>query len=382
MESILLKAVCISAIMGSAWTALSQNYYVVVGAFAADGNASEFKAYLPSGFADTSYTTSEQDNLLHLYVLRTSDKQSAITKTLMLKKQIESLNAMEASSPETKVKGAIAGGVEAPEEPLSTPEVLELGAASASGSSEPASTGSGIPPKPMGKYFKFRIESPDGELISARVHHVDLEHGRELASYAANTFVDLLRPGQNTRPMTFACGVFGYKEIYKRIDYSDPSSTDDEAYLDSNGTWVIPYKLERLEKGDVSIMYNVSFYKDAVIMRETSRKDLDELVSMMRANPYYEITIHSYCNGKKKREIIALGRDKHYFDAAGSVTLTASAKDLTTFRAEAVRSYLTEHGIDGRRIDIFSWGGNDMLVRSDSPNASINDRIEIEINRD
>jgi outer membrane protein OmpA-like peptidoglycan-associated protein len=145
---------------------------------------------------------------------------------------------------------------------------------------------------------------------------------------------------------------------------------------------VIPYKLERLEKGDVSYMYNVSFYKDAAIMRKPSQADLDELVKMMQSNPYYEITVHAYCNGRSKREIIAPGESKNYFDMDGSVKVKGNAKELTRLRAEAVRSYLVDHGINRDRIDIYSWGANDMLVRSDSPNASINDRIEIEITRD
>jgi outer membrane protein OmpA-like peptidoglycan-associated protein len=253
-------------------------------------------------------------------------------------------------------------------------------AASASSSGSAANAG-GAPPKPVGKYFKFKIESPEGNPLSAQVHHVDFEKGRELAAYDANAFVDLLRPGQSD-PMAVVCGIFGYKEIHKYIDYSDPSSTDEEAYVDAQGAWVIPYKLERLEEGDVSIMYNVSFYKDASIMRKLSQTDLDELVKMMHSNPYYEITIHAHCNGKNKREIIALGSNKNYFDVAGSIKVTGSAKDLTVFRAEAIRSYLVDHGVDVRRTKIFPWGGSDMLVKADSPYANLNDRIEIEIIRD
>jgi outer membrane protein OmpA-like peptidoglycan-associated protein len=59
-----------------------------------------------------------------------------------------------------------------------------------------------------------------------------------------------------------------------------------------------------------------------------------------------------------------------------------TAKQLTTFRAEAVRSYLIDHGIAANRATIFSWGGKDMLVKETSPAWNLNDRIEIEITRD
>lgn len=370
-----MKAACIAAILSSPWIARSQYYYVVVGAFAVDENASEFKGYLPAELLDTTKIVSQQNaNLLHLYVLKTSDKESAISKTLFLKKEIESFN----SPPVANVaNNAIVASAAAP----NAIPAMDDRAGSASGSE--ASPVSGMtPPKPVGKYFKFRVETPDGEPITASVHHVDLASERELGEYKTNTFVDLLRPGQTTAPMTIVCGLFGYKEIYKTVDYANPAATDNEAYVDTQGAWVIPYKLERLEKGDVSYMYNVSFYKDAAIMRKPSQADLDELVKMMQSNPYYEITVHAYCNGRSKREIIAPGESKNYFDLDGSVKVNGNAKELTRLRAEAVRSYLVDHGINRDRIDIYSWGANDMLVRSDSPNASINDRIEIEITRD
>jgi outer membrane protein OmpA-like peptidoglycan-associated protein len=389
MRSVIIRAACIAAILGSPWIASSQQYYVVVGAFAADENASEFKGYLPGQELDTSYTDSGKGNLLHFYVLKTSDKQSAISKTLKLKQEIDAWRSSGAAPAESQLEGRVSGWVATAPVPEQTSEVTAEGGATASEGSAAsgavsagAATAGKIPAPPVGKYFNFKIESPEGRPIPAQVHHVDFDNGLELAAYKANTFVDLLKPGHADEPMTVVCGLFGYKEIHKYIDYTNPSATDEEAFVDSQGVWVIPYKLERVEKGDVSVMYNVSFYKDAVVMRKKSKLDLDELVKMMHSNPYYEITIHAHCNGKSKREIIAPGPDRNYFDVAGSVKLTGSAKDLTMLRAEAIQSYLVDHGIDASRTNIFAWGGSDMLVKSNSPHANLNDRIEIEFTRD
>lgn len=363
-----------AAILSSSYTACSQHYYVVVGAFAAEENASELKTYLPDQLLDSSFIVPKNESLMHLYVLKTSDKEGAIARTLHLKNAIESWNTSAAPATNNKLEGVVSK-----EEPFTPETATSAGSASASAGAPNSGT---IPAKPVGKYFKFEIESPEGKAIPGKVHHVDLENGRELAAYNSDAFIDLLRPGQNSEPMTVVCGLFGYKEVFKHVNYADPSATDKDAYVDAHGAWVIPYKLERLEKGDVSVMYNVSFYKDAVVMRKPSQTDLDELVKMMHSNPYYEITIHAHCNGKNKREIIALGPEKNYFDVAGSVTLNGSAKDLTTLRAEAIRSYLVDHGVDPARTKIFSWGGSDMLVRGNSPESILNDRIEIEITRD
>jgi outer membrane protein OmpA-like peptidoglycan-associated protein len=384
MKLTILKAALVAAILSSPWTACSQHYYVVIGAFAAEENASEFKGYLPGQFRDTSYTLSDKENILHFYVLKTSDKESAIAKTLQLKKEIEDSETSDNGTVETRLQGSVFNNVVTETAvPVSNTDspAAEESPADASGSGSLASAGN-IPPKPVGKYFKFNIETPEGTSLPAVVHHVDFDNGREVAAYKSNMFVDLLQPGQNAKPMAVVCGLFGYKEIHKYIDYSDPSLTDEQAYVDTQGAWVIPYKLERVEKGDVSVMYNVSFYKDAAIMRKSSQVDLDELVNMMQSNPYYEITVHAHCNGKNKREIIALGKDRNYFDVSGSTTITGTARDLTALRAEAIRAYLMDHGIDGSRTKIFSWGGSDMLVKSTSPNATLNDRIEIEFTRD
>lgn len=388
MRLSLFRAACIAAILSSPWIACSQHYYVVVGAFAADEEASEFKGYLPGQEVDTSYSHSDNENLYHFYVLKTSDKESAISKTLHLKKEIDGWrsngNIMRAQ-PEGDLPGPVSLSPASGRSPGGADEAAsEEVPGSGAGGAVSASVGTAgkIPAPPVGKYFQFKIESPEGKPIPAKVHHVDFDEGRELAAYNANTFVDLLRPGQTDKPMAVVCGLFGYKEIHKYIDYSDPSATDEEAFIDDQGVWVIPYRLERVEEGDVSVMYNVSFYKDAAVMRKSSKVDLDELVKMMHSNPYYEITIHAHCNGKNRREIIAPGMDKNYFDVSGAIKMNGTAKDLTVLRAEAIRSYLQDHGIDPQRTKIFAWGGSDMLVKADSPDSAVNDRIEIEFTRD
>ncbi len=369
MRSIFIKAVCMTAILSSPLIAFSQQYYVVVGAFPADEGASERRGVVSDPMADTSaYTLSDTEDVLQFYLLKTSDKQSAIRKTLQLKSAFDSWSE---TSPSTS---GVAFSTLAAE---SAPET-----SSSAGASAVAANAGAVPPKPAGKYFKFKIESPEGQIVPGKIHHVDFDDGRELGTYNANTFVDLLRPAGSNEPMAMVFSRFGYKEVHKYVDYANPTKTDNDAYVDAQGVWVIPYRLERVESGDVSVMHNVSFYKDAALMGKSSQADLNELVAMMHKNPYYEITIHAHCNGKKKREVLALGPRKNYFDVDGSVRLRASARDLTALRAEAIRSYLVDHGIDQQRVNVFSWGGSDMLVREDSPGANVNDRIEIEFTRD
>ena len=129
-------------------------------------------------------------------------------------------------------------------------------------------------------------------------------------------------------------------------------------------------------------MYDVSFYKDAVVMLPRSQEELDELVNMMSGNAAYKIKIHGHANGTAKRKIIALGKNKNYFDISGSKQKNGTSKELSKERAEAVLDYLVKHGIVENRMEIMAWGGSNMLVSETSPSAKLNDRIEIEILED
>lgn len=178
--------------------------------------------------------------------------------------------------------------------------------------------------------------------------------------------------------MSVVCGIFGYKEEVKEVDYDNPGQTAG-ATQDEKGAWIIPFQLERLKRGDVSVMYHVSFYKDAVVMLPQSKVEIDELLSLMKGNPKYKIKIHGHCNGTNSRRIIALGDAKNYFDINGSNEISGSAKDLSRLRAEALQDYLVENGIEKNRTETYAWGAINMLVSEYSPSAKLNDRLEIEI---
>ncbi len=359
-----------------------KNYYVVVGAFSTEGNAKELTTHLPGTNTDTAYAMADdQENLVHLYVLRTVDKDVAAAKAAQLQKGIEESNGVASYGSVTmeglrddKSPGLIinsSAGYTAD----------DFMSASASRTSE---TGGGAmeaaPVKPAGRMFKFTITNPEGVEVPGKIHVVDFEHERDLASYQTSAYTSVLNPGRD-RDVAVVCGIFGYKQSEKHLDYANPGRIEG-AYRDMNGAWVIPYELERLEKGDVSVMYNVSFHKDADVMLPPSKADLDELVKMMNENSNYRITIHGHCNGKHDRKITAMGSDHNYFEPRGTSQFLGTDKQLTQFRANAVKNYLLEHGIPEKRIKTYAWGGRYMLVDPHHRFSKLNDRIEIEITKD
>ena len=389
-----------SLLSGSVF-AQAQQYYVVIGAFAKESNAKKFSGFARSRFFQATYEINPARNLFYVYVIKTEEKKEAVDQVLILQKEENfrdswvfrgSLGTLapentpvktpaksnpeviriEEKEPEKKDSVTISEPISDSTAIVSVPEVKEP---------EVKPANESTPRKAKGKFFKFTILSPAGEAIAGKVHQVDLKQGRDIASYNSNDYNDVLRPSNREEPMTIICGIFGYKEVTQLVDYANPSLTTG-ATQDENGIWTIPFTLERLKKGDVSVMYDVSFYKDAVVMLPRSQEELDELVNMMTSNANYKIKIHGHSNGTSKRKIIALGKVKNYFDVKGSKQKNGSSKELSKERAEAVQDYLIEHGIAKDHTEIMAWGGSNMLVSETSPSAKLNDRIEIEILED
>lgn len=395
MKPSLLKVIFLPLFLSLQFTyinAQTQQYYVVVGAFMKESNAKKFSGFSRSRFFQSTYELNTARELFYVYVLKTENKNEAFDQVRVLQKD-------EAFKDSWVFNGTLGTAtlpvVIAEPEPLPVPVPETVPADTATSMNvkevepeliapvviEETSTIEPVKPKRVvkGKLFKFDIRTPTGESFAGNVHHVDLQRGRDIASYSSSDYSNIPKP--TDEPMTLVCGIFGYKEITQIVDYNDPSLTEG-VILDQESAWVIPFKLERLKKGDVSVMYDVSFYKDAVIMLPRSQEELDELVSMMNSNPSYKIKVHGHTNGNNKRKIIALGKTRNYFEMQGSNQKNGSAKELSKQRAEAVSDYLIEHGIDKSRMEIMAWGGLNMLVGEGSSSAKLNDRVEIEILED
>lgn len=371
-----LKTACAAVVFSVLCTPVfsQKNYYLVIGAFSTESDEiKEFTSYLPSNQFDTTYTIQSDNNSMHLYIMKTSNAEVALAKGEKLQQAVSG-DVTNSTLPSNQRIDRETGTS------MSEPVYETLTATASNKTSENVPAGGAMPLKPKGKYFKFTIASQNGTLLPGEVHQVDFTAQKHLASYSSDLYIDMMKPGPS-EPMTVVCGVFGYKEVDKFIDLANPAYTDG-AYQDEQGAWIIPYTLTRLERGDVSVMYNVGYYKDAVAMVPSSRKDLDELVAMMNENSNYVVKIHAHCNGKSGREALLLNGDGNYFETTGAVQQRVSAKELTNLRAEALKSYLVSKGISAERVKTYGWGGSEMLVKESDSNARLNDRIEIEILKD
>jgi outer membrane protein OmpA-like peptidoglycan-associated protein len=372
---------------------IAQQFYVVIGAFQAERNARNYALYARTKHLDASIDRNDQKGLYYVFAYKTTNHDEAITVVQKLRKETEFKDAwsfngylmMDAAiSKKDENETPVVNSAPIQEKYESGEEEDEHLAIEADVYSNIKTDSLIISAfenelmlKPRGKLFKFMVTAADGSVIPAEIHAVNRQMGRDLATFSANQYVDVVRVN-GLDNLTLVCGVFGYKESEKILSFQDPALTEGAA-KDAQGAWVIPFTLDKLNKGDASVMYRVAFYKDAVIMLPQSKSEVDELANLLRSNPDFEITVHGHCNGGHQRKIISLGEQKNYFQIDGSTQINGSAKELSELRAAAIQSYLIKQGIESNRIKTYAWGGSDMLVDEFSANAKLNDRIEIEI---
>ena len=398
MISAFLRPFLLVVFLAASANSIAQQYYVIVGAFAQESNAQKFTGYVRSLRYAAEYELNVEKNYFYVYVLKSDTKPDAVTQAKQLQQDSEFKDAWVFAGhlgttppPQQKdVAVVVPPVVDDPKpvtdnSPIEKPDSVNTTIVTADQVTLPlpAMTSSTAAPeiKVRGKLFKFQLQTIDGQPVHGEVHNVDYKRGREIAAYKSDEYIDVLPPSRDNNPMSIVCGIFGYKETVKVLDYNNPDK-EGSVTKDEKGAWVVPYQLERLKKGDVSVMYHVAFYKDAVVMLAQSKGEMDELVNMMKDNPNYRIKIHGHCNGNNTRKIIAIGPNKNYFNMQGSDQQNGSAKELSKQRAEAVQNYLIDNGISKDRYTVYAWGGLNMLVPETSTSAKLNDRIEIEIQAD
>jgi outer membrane protein OmpA-like peptidoglycan-associated protein len=213
--------------------------------------------------------------------------------------------------------------------------------------------------------------------LEGNVDVIDVERSRKLGTYEGNKAVQVSSPGTSSGNISLLCEVFGYRKAQKNVSFNDPQ---EETITFEDDKYVVPFELVRLQKGDIAVMYNVYFFKDAAVMRPESRWEVNSLLDMLKENPNYKIRIHGHTNGNASGKIISKDeKSDNFFSLTDTKDGFGSAKKLSEVRAEIIRDYLVSNGIDASRMQIKAWGGKRPLVDKLHTQAQNNVRVEIEI---
>jgi outer membrane protein OmpA-like peptidoglycan-associated protein len=233
----------------------------------------------------------------------------------------------------------------------------------------------------LGTSFLFNLyRANDGEKVQGDVDVIDVDRSRKMASYKGNEPVRVSSPNNNSGAISLVCEVFGYRKVQRDMNYKSPEG--EGISRDDADNVVVPFELTRLQKGDIAIMYHVYFYKDAGVMRPESRYEVNSLLEMLKENPNYKIKLHGHTNGSAPGKIISMGETRNFFSLNDTKEGFGSAKKLSLERAEVIREYLVNEGIDPKRMQVKAWGGKKPIFEKLSSRAQENVRVEVEILED
>lgn len=382
--------------------------YVVIGAFRVYRNATRFTSHAKKDLhLNARYELHKIRNLYYVFVLNTPNREEAIAEAIRLRAESEFKDTWvyNGNLGELKPGQESYAGVDIDpttnramdEVQTGTAITPEAGVGTTTTASATPSITDSTPsttvdvPRPEtsqpdteieGKKFFFNlIRAADQQPVDGDVDAIDVDKVKKLGTYKGNMDVNVAKPTGKSGKVSLVCEVFGYRKVQKEIEYDSPSGEGITAT--ESGSTAVPFELTRLQKGDIAVMYNVYFFKDASIMRPESRYEINSLLEMLKENPNYQIKLHGHTNGKANGKIISLeDGSTSFFSLTKTKEGFGSAKKLSQERADIIRQFLVSNGIDPSRMQVKAWGGKRPIHDKHSTRAQENVRVEIEILQD
>ncbi len=376
--------------------------YVIIGAFKYYRNAVRFTQHASRDLhLNAKYEMNPNRNLYYVYVMSTPSRDQAIAEARRLRDESEfkdtwvyygNLGKRQVPTVASVDINPVTGrSIEHVDSDSKTPATAEstvetTPAPTVEAPDDKTTTAS---TKPMtldddgsGKQFVFKIfRASDNKSVDGEVEVVDADKARKMGTFRGNMPVKIAAPTGTSGDLSLTCEVFGYRKVTHTLDYATPEAED--VQVNSEGAVEVPFELVRLQKGDIAVMYNVYFFKDAGIMRPESQYEVNSLLGMMEENPKCKIRIHGHTNGSASGKITSMNKDSNnYFSLTNTSDGFGSAKKLSEERANVIKKYLVYKGVDPKRMEVKAWGGKRPIHDKHHTRAQENVRVEIEIVED
>lgn len=352
-------------------------YVVVIGAFSVQKNAKKFAAEAAKIYPTTKYEFNPDRSLYYVSILITEDKPTAMDTALKLRETTSYKDAWvyhgDNGEPVTDDAPLSSSQEQADNEQVSN-ESENVTADNA----EPIAEKSNAP-QPRKFIFKL-YKAYDNSQVEGSIDVINAENASKIGTYKGNVEVQIPTSTSTAKKLDFVCNVFGFRKAQREIDFT--GRLEDDISVDVDRNIIVPFELVKLQKGDIAVMYNVYFFKDAAIMQPQSQFEVNSLLTMMKANPKAKILIHGHTNGSASGKILSMGDSKNFFSLSGNKAGFGTATDLSKQRAEAIKEYLVSNGIEEERMEVKGWGGKRSLYDKESTRAKENVRVEIELVED
>lgn len=151
----------------------------------------------------------------------------------------------------------------------------------------------------------------------------------------------------------------------------EPRAAESQPVLDQPISTFIPQDFEADTKFEIE---NVYFYGNSAVYRQESETSLEELAAFMHYNTGVEIMLEGHVNGNMGRRYLKKAAESNPERKAYK-----NAEHLSLERAETVKSFLVNEGIDEDRIVCVGKGGSEKIYKNPSNQSEnrANRRIEV-----
>jgi outer membrane protein OmpA-like peptidoglycan-associated protein len=231
--------------------------------------------------------------------------------------------------------------------------------------------------------FMSMYDQTNNRIVDGTIQVLNAENNKPIKNVKGNEYLYLPDP-KGTGKLILLCEIFGYKKVQYELNYQNPLADTAKQYVELLGTtFVVSFKMERAEKGQLGTLGNVYFFDATAIMTPDSKYDLNSLLLYVQENPTSKVTLHGHTNGDYRGKIKTMGASKNFFAITPDcITKNCKAMDLSYERGAIIKEWLVSQGVDAKRIEVKAWGGEKPLYPQSSANAKKNLRVEVEITQE
>ena len=119
---------------------------------------------------------------------------------------------------------------------------------------------------------------------------------------------------------------------------------------------------------------SIYFYPNTYALKKESAAELQKLLNFLSENETVSIEIQGHTNGDHR-----IVKNKAYATLGEEWNFEGSAKELSQKRAEAIKNYLGNNGVQSVRLSPKGYGGKKPIIKDPQNNeeGQMNIRVEI-----
>lgn len=132
--------------------------------------------------------------------------------------------------------------------------------------------------------------------------------------------------------------------------------------------------LNPITVGEKIVSHNIYFQPNSPVLKDKSKAELEKIKQFLKENDNITIEIQGHTNGNRR-----IKKDKRFSHLDGEWNFSGTAKELSQLRAEKVKKYLEENGVNPNQMTAKGYGGDEMIVENpkNMKEAMKNIRVEI-----